>query len=104
MHTSIRILAPLFLLLFLFSACRSAQKYVESGDYDSAIDLCIRKLKGKPKKKAEYVQGLELAFKKAQARDLATIEQLKAENAPNFGNASTTFTLISAAAKTKSRR
>lgn len=84
MNTSIRVLAPLFLLLFLLSACRSAQKYVESGDYDSAIDLCIRKLKGKPKKKAEYVQGLELAFKKAQARDLATIEQLKAEKRPEL--------------------
>jgi len=84
MNTTVRILIPLFLLAFLMSACRSAQKYVESGDYDNAIDLCVRKLKGKSKKKLEYVQGLELAFRKAQARDLSTIEQLKAENRPEL--------------------
>jgi|GEM_PF-4311208 len=70
MNTTVRILAPLFLLAFLLTACHTAQKYVESGDYDSAIDLCVRKLKGKSKKKLEYVQGLELAFRKAQARDI----------------------------------
>ena len=82
MNTAARILASLLLVSFLMTACRSAQKYVESGDYDSAIDLCIRKIKGKPKKKLEYVQGLELAFRKAQTRDLANIEQLKKENRP----------------------
>ena len=84
MNNAARILVPLFLLTFLLSACHTAQKYVESGDYDNAIDLCVRKLKGKSKKKLEYVQGLELAFRKAQARDLATIEQLKAENRPEL--------------------
>ncbi|MDO8365822.1 MAG: hypothetical protein Q7T20_03415 [Saprospiraceae bacterium] len=84
MNTAVRILVPLFLSAFLLTACHTAQKYVESGDYDSAIDLCIRKLKGKPKKKLEYVQGLELAYRKAQARDLATIEQLKVENRPEL--------------------
>jgi len=84
MNTAIRVLIPLFLLSFLLTACHTAQKYVESGDYDSAIDLCIRKLKGKSKKKLEYVQGLELAFRKAQARDLTTIEQLKAESRPEL--------------------
>ena len=84
MNASARILAPLFLLAFMLTSCHTAQKYVESGDYDSAIDLSIRKLKGKPKKKLEYVQGLELAFRKAQARDLGTIEQLKAESRPEL--------------------
>jgi hypothetical protein len=84
MNTAARILVPLFLFAFLLSSCHTAQKYVESGDYDSAIDFCIRKLKGKPKKKLEYVQGLELAFRKAQARDLATIQQLKAEGRPEL--------------------
>lgn len=84
MHTTARLFLPLFFLAFLLSSCRSAQKYVESGDYDAAIDLCVRKLRGKPKKKAEYVQGLELAFKKAQARDLATAERLAAEGRPEL--------------------
>ncbi|MBN8678177.1 MAG: hypothetical protein J0M29_08125 [Chitinophagales bacterium] len=84
MNTAARLFAPLLLVAFLLSSCHTAQKYVESGDYDSAIDLCIRKLKGKPKKKEEYVKGLELAFRKAQARDLNTVEQLKAENRPEL--------------------
>lgn len=84
MNTTARILLPLFLLSFLLASCHTAQKYVESGDYDSAIDYCVRKLKGKPKKKLEYVQRLEQAFRKAQARDLATVEQLKAENRPEL--------------------
>ncbi len=82
MNTGIRIFAQLFLLSFVLTACHTAQKFVESGDYDSAIDLCVRKLQGKSKKKTEYVQGLEAAFQKAQARDLAAIEHLIAENRP----------------------
>lgn len=82
MTTGIRIFAHLFLLSFVLTACHTAQKFAESGDYDSAIDLCVRKLQGKSKKKTEYVQGLEVAYQKAQARDLAAIEHLIAENRP----------------------
>lgn len=84
MNTAARSLIPLLLLSFLLGSCRSAQKYVESGDYDAAIDLCIRKLRGKPKKKTKYVQGLELAFKKAQSRDLATADRLAADGRPEL--------------------
>lgn len=82
MNTGIRIFAQLFLLSFVLTACHTAQKFVESGDYDSAIDYCVRKLQGKSKKKTEYVQGLEVAYRKAQERDLAAIDQLIAENRP----------------------
>jgi hypothetical protein len=82
MKASFRVLASLFLLAFLVASCQTAKKYVESGDYDSAIDLCVQRLRGKDNKKTEYVQGLELAFKKAQDRDLATINNLKAEGRP----------------------
>ena len=58
MNAYARIFAPVLLLAFLLTSCHTAQKYVESGDYDSAIDLSIRNLKGNPKKKLEYVQGL----------------------------------------------
>lgn len=84
MNTAARVLAPLFLLAFLLTSCHTAQKYVESGDYDSAIDLCVRKLRGKSKKKLEYVQGLEIAFRKAQTRDLNTVTSLAAENRPEL--------------------
>lgn len=84
MNTGIRIFFHLFLLSFVLTACHTAQKFAESGDYDSAIDFCVRKLQGKSKKKTEYVQGLEVAFQKAQARDLAAIEHLIAENRPEI--------------------
>ncbi len=82
-HT--RLSALLFASLLLscvISACHTAQKYLESGDYDEAITYCVSKLRGKPKKKTELVQGLELAFKKAQARDLNTAERLIADGRP----------------------
>ncbi len=82
MSANIRILAPVLFLGFLLTACHTAQKFVESGDYDGAIEFCVHKLRGKSKKKTEYVQGLETAFRKAQARDLATVNQLAAEGRP----------------------
>jgi hypothetical protein len=72
----------ILLISLMMPACRSAQKYVESGDYDSAIDLCVRKLRGKKSKKYEYVQGLQVAFEKAQDRDIRHINQLVTANKP----------------------
>ncbi len=73
----------LALTVVLFTAaCHTAQKFVESGDYDGAISYCVQKLRGKKKKKTELVQGLELAFKKAQARDLNTAKQLASSGRP----------------------
>jgi hypothetical protein len=77
-----RFLLLFFALLLSLAACRSPRQFTESGDYDAAIDLCIRKLQGKSKKKVEYVQGLELAFQKAQARDLNLIASFKHANRP----------------------
>lgn len=72
-----------FIGLSIFtSACRTAQKFTESGDYDGAVDFCVAKLEGKKKKKAEHVKGLELAFAKAQERDFAQVNRLIAENRP----------------------
>lgn len=85
MLTRIRFSAPLFMALcfgLLLTACRTAQKFTESGNYDGAIEFCVQKLRGKSKKKTEYVQGLELAFQKAQARDLRIAENLAAANRP----------------------
>lgn len=83
MKTNARFLAPFFLVAILLTSCQTARKFTESGDYDSAIELCVRKLRGKEDKKQEYVQGLEVAFQKAQERDLALVNQLIAENRPS---------------------
>lgn len=81
MKTGFQVLASALLFTFLVSSCETAKKFTESGDYDSAIDLCVRKLRGKEKKQLEYVQGLEVAFK-AQERDLETIAGLNPEKHP----------------------
>lgn len=75
-------------LLYLFSvvavlgmgtSCTNPEKLVESGDYDRAIDYCARKLAGK-KKKAELVNALELAFDKANSRDMLQIQRIQARD------------------------
>ncbi len=70
------------LFLFTFTSCVSVRETIESGNYDKAIDMAISKLKGKRNKKDEYVKALELAFAKANTRDLNTIDNLSAENNP----------------------
>lgn len=83
MFAKTRILAAFFLLgVLLASSCRSAQKFIENGDYDAAIEFCVGKLRGKSKKKTEYVRGLEQAFARAQTRDLRLIDNLLDEDRP----------------------
>ena len=75
-------LAALALSILLLASCQSPRRMIENGDYDVAIDFCTRKLKGKAKKKTEYVRGLERAFRKAQDRDLRAADHLIAEDRP----------------------
>ena len=70
------------LLSLLSTACNMGRNMVESGDYDGAVSHYAYKLRGKKKKKTEHVQGLELAFRKAQNRDLATATALADEGRP----------------------
>lgn len=79
--TRILLLPALFLSLLL-GACNTGRNLVESGDYNEAVSHYVRKVKGKKKKKTEHVQGLELAFRKAQNRDLATATALADEGRP----------------------
>lgn len=66
-------------MLLLLGSCKNAEKMVESGNYDAAIDYCVRKLAGK-KKKPELVNALELAFEKANSRDMRAIKQIQARD------------------------
>ncbi len=68
--------------ILTFTNCRTAQKYVEKGDYDGAVEHCVDKLSGRKKKSDKLVRGLELAFQKATERDMRAVEALKAENQP----------------------
>jgi len=79
--TRILLLPALLLSLFL-GACNTGRNLVESGDYDKAVSHYAHKLRGKKKKKTDHVRGLELAFRKAQNRDLATATALADEGRP----------------------
>ncbi len=70
-----------YLAAFLFfTSCTSINKLVESGDYDGAFELAVRKLEGKKKKKTEHVQGLERAFQKLHERDMERASRLIDQN------------------------
>ena len=65
-----------------FISCTSIEKLVDSGQYDKAIYFSTNKLSGAKVNKAEFVKGLETAFKKATDRDMAFVEKLKNEGNP----------------------
>ncbi|HMQ50434.1 MAG TPA: hypothetical protein PKA00_23585 [Saprospiraceae bacterium] len=77
---SIRAITFLFLLGVV--SCSSPQKLVDQGNYDTAIQLAVKKLSGKKVAKEKYVQALEEAFNKANNRDLREAERLKREGRP----------------------
>lgn len=78
------LLVALVSLTLLITACQSPRKLNENGNYDDAVSLCVRKLKGKKNKKDKFVRELETAFQKAQNRDLARIKKLTEENRPEY--------------------
>jgi len=76
--------APIFILslILLLSSCISPSKLVEMGDYDQAIDLSVKRLSGKKKKKTTLVKTLETAFEKATRQDMRLAESLEKEGRP----------------------
>jgi hypothetical protein len=77
-----------FLLLVLaaftlvFQSCVSAEKLVESGRYEEAIQLAQRKLTGKQRKNPRLVRTAEEAFARMQDRNMREIDRLKRSNRP----------------------
>lgn len=72
----------LALISLVLASCTSPMKLVESGDFDQAIELSVKKLAGKKTKKTKYVMALEEAFEKITSRDMALAENLKQEGRP----------------------
>lgn len=60
----------------LLSACASADKMLERGEYDGLVRLATKKLSGKKKKDA-YVLALEEGIEKVTRQDMARIDALK---------------------------
>ncbi len=65
-------------LLFMVASCSSPQDLLSTGDYDAAVVQAVKKLR-KGKKKRKHVEVVEDAFRKITAKDMATVEALKAE-------------------------
>ena len=71
------------LIVFLFlllQSCSSAEKLVETGQYDQAIALAQKRLSGKARKNPKLVLAAEDAFAKITVRNLREIDRLKAAN------------------------
>ncbi|MEZ4985791.1 MAG: hypothetical protein R2795_12285 [Saprospiraceae bacterium] len=67
----------LILIAFAISGCASAEKMVDQGEYDRAINLAVKKLSGKDRKNPKLVQAAEEAYAKVTARELREIDRLK---------------------------
>jgi len=65
-------------LFSLTQSCVSADKMLESGNYDQVIQLAQKKLTGKQRKNPKLVRTAEQAYAKVMARDLNEIDRLKA--------------------------
>lgn len=82
MKTILRqVLLPL-LLLSMLASCKGPTELIEQGNYDRAVELTLKKLWGKKKKKEKYVRGLEEAFNRATQRDVAQISRLRNSGQP----------------------
>ncbi len=62
-----------FLTVMLFMSCKSVQTLVDSGNYDAAIALATKKMRGAKGKKTKHIKALEKAFIKVNNNDLEEI-------------------------------
>jgi hypothetical protein len=69
-------------LALIILSCSSPASILETGRYDDAINLCVRRLAGKPQKKEALVAVLEEAFEKATQADMDRAAQLKESGRP----------------------
>jgi len=61
----------------LLTSCRSLNKMIERGDYESAINLAERRLQGDKKKSTKNIKYLEEAYQKLLTEDMRTVQYLK---------------------------
>ncbi|MCB0685744.1 MAG: hypothetical protein KDC53_04445, partial [Saprospiraceae bacterium] len=69
----------------MISSCRSVEKLIDQGDFDTAMLKSMRKLSGKEQLKEKYVVAIEEAFAKATSRDMSYIKnQFDSERASDW--------------------
>ena len=69
------------LLVFILSGCMTAQRCLDEGNYDLAIQKSMSKLQSK-RTNEKYANILELAYQRGNDQNLERIKYLKAENTP----------------------
>ena len=69
------------LLVLVLSGCMTAQRCLDEGQYDQAIQKCVSKLQSN-RTNEKYANILELAYQRAYDQNLERIKFLKAENTP----------------------
>ena len=72
----------LFISISILTSCTSIQKELRNGNYDSAFDKALKRVKNNPGKD-KYAVLLEAASDKAYTRDMKQIEYWKKEGEPS---------------------
>ena len=62
--------------IIMMISCKSVQTLVDQGDYDKAIAVATKKMRGDKVKKTKHIQALEKAFLRVNNNDLEEIEFL----------------------------
>lgn len=77
-----KIIYASILFIIISSGCKVAEKEFRKGDYDEAINICVKKLIDNPDK-SEYSLILEEAFSRANEEELSMIKVLNTEGRPD---------------------
>ncbi len=72
----------LFVSISVFGGCTSIQKELRNGNYDSAFEKALKRVKNNPGKD-KYAIWLETAAQKAYARDMKQVDYWKKEGEPS---------------------
>lgn len=62
---------------YFLSSCRSVEKMIDQGNFDTALHKLERKIAGKDRIKTHHVQWIEETFEKVTDRDMARVELLR---------------------------
>ena len=75
----------LFLIMFPFLlAAQSPEKFIEKGEYDKAIDYCVKRLEDGRGNKDKLYASLKMAYEEANRLDLERVIELKSKGRPEI--------------------
>lgn len=81
-NNTIRNIFIISFISILLIGCSTAQRYLNNGNYQAAIEVGVRKMRKNPKKADKTILAIERAFKIEKSRISDKINQLKREGNP----------------------